>query len=126
MENVLLVEDAEELGELLKEELGAHGYNITWVTNGVDAVIAALDKKFDVLIVDMITPNLKGTDTIKIIKKIDPKIAIIACSGMIDKSIMIDVTKAGASACVNKPFTVSQMISQIKWATRNKGGLPSE
>ena len=92
MENVLLVEDAEELGELLKEELGAHGYNITWVTNGVDAVIAALDKKFDVLIVDMITPNLKGIDTIKIIKKIDPKIAIIACSGMIDKNIMIDVT----------------------------------
>ena len=41
--NILLVEDEENLGRLLKEELEEQGYTITWLKNGVDAVLAALE-----------------------------------------------------------------------------------
>lgn len=120
MMKILLVEDEKDLGMILKEELETYGYNITWVENGVDAVLAALDARFDALIVDMVMPNLKGVDTIKIVKKITPDIVVIACSGMIERDMMIDITMAGASVCLNKPFTVAQLIAQIKWATRDR------
>lgn len=118
--NILFVEDEEGLGTILKEELESYGYIITWVRNGVDAVLAALDKRFDVLIVDMVMPDMSGINTIRIIKKIIPDIGIVSCSGKVEKDIMIDSIITGATACLNKPFAVSQMISQIKWVTRNK------
>ncbi len=146
--NILLVEDEENLGRLLKEELEEQGYTITWLKNGVDAVLAALEtagfgvtlrqaqgdnvmvrlsnhvepsaERFDVLIVDMVMPDMSGINTIKIIKKIIPDIGIVSCSGKVEKDIMIDSIMKGATACLNKPFTISQMISQIKWVTRKK------
>lgn len=118
--DILLVEDEETLGRLLKEELEDHGYKITWIRNGVDAVLAALDKKFDVLIVDMVMPDMSGINAIKIIKKIIPDIGVVSCSGKVERDIMIDSIITGATACLSKPFTTSQMISQIKWVTRNK------
>lgn len=120
MYNILLVEDEENLGRLLKEELETHGYSITWLRNGVDGVLAALDNRFDVLIVDMVMPDMSGINTIRIIKKIIPDIGIVSCSGKVEKDIMIDSIMKGATACLNKPFTISQMVSQIKWVTRNK------
>lgn len=120
MQNILLVEDDESIGRVLKEELDSQGYNITWAKNGVDAVLTALDNRFDVLIVDMVMPDMSGINTIRIIKKIIPDIGIISCSGKVEKDIMIDSIMKGATACLNKPFTISQMISQIKWVTRNK------
>lgn len=118
--NILLVEDEENLGRLLKEELEEQGYSITWLRNGVDGVLAALDNRFDVLIVDMVMPDMSGINTIRIIKKIIPDIGIVSCSGKVEKDIMIDSIMKGATACLNKPFTISQMVSQIKWVTRNK------
>lgn len=120
MYNILLVEDEENFGRLLKEELEEHGYSITWLRNGVDGVLAALDNRFDVLIVDMVMPDMSGINTIRIIKKIIPDIGIVSCSGKVEKDIMIDSIMKGATACLNKPFTISQMVSQIKWVTRNK------
>lgn len=120
MYKILLVEDEENLGRLLKEELEEHCYNITWLRNGVDGVLAALDNRFDVLIVDMVMPDMSGINTIRIIKKIIPDIGIISCSGKVEKDIMIDSIMKGATACLNKPFTISQMVSQIKWVTRKK------
>jgi len=126
MESILLVEDEDDIGSLLKEELEIHGYRIIWVKNGVDAVLAAMDNKFDILIVDMIIPDLSGINTIRIISKIAPGIAVIACSGMMEKNIMIDSVAAGASVCVNKPFTISQMLSHIRWAAKHKKGREGE
>lgn len=118
--NILLAEDEESLGKVLKDELEEHGYNITWMRNGVETVLAALDNRFDVLIVDMVMPDMSGINTIRIIKKIIPDIGIISCSGKVEKDIMIDSIMTGATACLNKPFTISQMISQIKWVMRKK------
>ncbi|MBI3399709.1 MAG: response regulator transcription factor [Deltaproteobacteria bacterium] len=117
---ILLVEDEENPGSLLKEELEEQGYSITWLRNGVDAVLAALDNRFDVLIVDMVMPDMSGINTIRIIKKIIPGIGIVACSGKVEKDIMIDSIMTGAAAYLNKPFSTSKMISQIKWVTRKK------
>src|SRR3990172_4546083 len=121
MESILLVEDEDNIGSLLKEELEIHGYRIIWVKNGVDAVLAAMDNKFDILI-----PDLSGINTIRIISKIAPGIAVIACSGLMEKDIMIDSVAAGASVCVNKPFTISQMLSHIRWAAKHKKGQGGE
>lgn len=118
--NILLAEDEENLGRVLKEELESYGYNITWVKSGIDAVLAALDNRFDILIVDMVMPGMSGINTIRIIKKIIPDIDIVSCSGKVEKDAMIDSMMPGGAACLNKPFTLSLMISQIKWVTRNK------
>ena len=117
---ILLAEDEESLAKVLKEELEVLGYTITWARNGIEAVLAALDNRFDVLIVDMVMPDMSGINTIKIIKKIRSDIGVVACSGRVGKDIMIDSIMTGATACLNKPFTISQLISQIKWVTRNK------
>jgi len=112
--NILLADDEKNFAEVLRSELEESGYSVTLVRDGVEAVVKALDGKFDMALLDIMMPNLDGINTVKILKKIDSKLPIITFSGVAGSGDIASSIRAGAIRCLTKPFSVEQLLSEIK------------
>ncbi|MBI3753086.1 MAG: response regulator [Deltaproteobacteria bacterium] len=114
MKKILLADDEKNFAEVLRSELEEAGYGVTLTRDGVEAVIKALDDKFDMALLDIMMPNLDGINTVRILKKIDPRLPIITFSGVAGSGDMASSIRAGAIRCITKPFSVEQLLSEIK------------
>ncbi|RUM87075.1 MAG: DNA-binding response regulator, partial [Thermovibrio sp.] len=65
MVDVLLVEDDEVIGELVKERLEEKGFSVSWVLDGTEAFRKLKEKKYDVVILDLMIPGIEGMELCK-------------------------------------------------------------
>ncbi|MFZ3072477.1 MAG: response regulator [Thermodesulfobacteriota bacterium] len=120
MKNVLIVDDEARYSDALKSEIEAAGYSVDVAHDGVEAVLKALDKRYDVALLDMVMPNLDGINAVRILKKVRAEMPIIALSGSMEHDRLSETIKAGALMFVHKPFSTHWLISQIKWVVGDK------
>ena len=118
MKKILLADDEKNFAEVLKTELNEAGYNVILVRDGVEAVIKAVDNRFDMALLDIMMPNLDGVNAVRILKKIDPDLPVITFSGVAGSGDMASSIKAGAIRCLTKPFSIEQLLAEIKKALR--------
>lgn len=116
MKKILLADDEKNFAEVLRSELEDSGYSVTLTRDGVEAVLKALDDKFDMALLDIMMPNLDGINAVKILKKIDPHLPVITFSGVAGSGDMASSIRVGAIRCLTKPFSVEQLIAEIKKA----------
>ena len=67
--NVLLVEDERMLAEILCDTLGDRNFGVTLAYDGVQALEIAAKEHFDVIVTDIMMPNMDGVETFEIIKE---------------------------------------------------------
>ncbi|MEK7312998.1 MAG: response regulator [Deltaproteobacteria bacterium] len=120
MKSVLIVDDETDYVNLIRSEIEAAGYSVDVACDGVEAVLKALDKPYDIALLDMVMPNLDGVGAIRILKKVRTRMPIIALSGSMEHDRLSETIKAGALMFVYKPFSTSWLISQIKWVVGDK------
>lgn len=116
MKKILLADDEKNFAEVLRSELDEAGYDVMLARDGVEAVLKAIDNKFDMAILDIMMPNLDGINAVKILRKIDPNLPVITFSGVAGSGDMASSIKAGAIRCLTKPFSVEQLLTEIKKA----------
>ncbi len=114
MKKILLADDEKNFAEVLRSELEEAGYSVTLTRDGVEAVLKALDDKFDMGLLDIMMPNLDGINAVRILRKIYPGMPVITFSGVAGSGDMASSIKAGAIRCLTKPFSVEQLLSEIK------------
>ncbi len=114
MLNILLAEDDRNFGLILKSELEQDNHRIDLVFNGVDAVVSFINKCYDFVLLDLRMPRLSGTDALRIIKSIKPRVPIITFSGNAGKDEMEETLQCGALKCFSKPFSVAQLKEEIR------------
>ena len=111
---LLLVEDEESLGYLLKEYLGMKGYDINWVTNGKEA-LKVLDRlDFRLAILDVMMPEMDGFTLAHSIKEKYPDLPFLFLTA---KSMKVDVLKGfslGALDYLKKPIDEEELLARIK------------
>ena len=112
--NILLAEDDANFGLVLKTELEEDSYVVDLVANGVEAILNFLTKTYGLVLLDIKMPRLNGNDTLKIIKKMDPHMAVITFSGNAGSHEIAESIKCGAAQCLTKPFEISQLRCAIK------------
>lgn len=82
--SVLVIDDNATLRSMLVESLADHGYDdIDTAVDGNDCIIKALEKTYDVIILDLIIPKRIGLEVLDIIKRIDSKLPVIIISGAV-------------------------------------------
>lgn len=113
MTRLLIAEDDLELSEFLREELALTGFEICTVKNGADAVIAAVENSFDLLLLDMLMPGMDGIQVIRVLRKVKPTLPIIGLTGYVGRGYMIQATDYGV-ACLSKPIVMSDLIKEIR------------
>ncbi len=86
---VLIAEDEQVARELLSEFAVNHGYEVTAVSNGIDLLKAVTEKKFDVVITDLMMAGLDGVSAAKIMKFQDNTTPIIALTGVSEHDVLL-------------------------------------
>ncbi len=112
--HILVAEDDKNLGHLLTTELERNGYGVTLAEDGVAAVLAFIDNRFDFVLLDIRMPKLDGIDTLRIIRKLNPQVPSITFSGSAGIEEVEESVRAGALKCLRKPFGMAQIIGEIR------------
>lgn len=115
-ENVLLVDDEDIIVDIGKKNLEKLGYKVTTARNGKEAV--ELYKKnhgnIDIVVLDMIMPEMGGGETYDKLKGIDPDVKVILSSGYSIEGQASEILKRGCDGFIQKPFRMKQLSRKIK------------
>lgn len=118
--NVLIIDDEQDVRNITKDMLENLGYSVITAKDGIEGINTYIENKnnIDVVILDMIMPKKNGDEVFFELKKINPKVKIVICSGFSHDNLanIADLLKAGAVGFIQKPFTVNTLLSYIKKA----------
>ena len=112
--NILLVEDDLRVSELIKKGLTEQGFTLTLAYDGLLGKKLLASKEFDLLITDIIVPNINGIELCKDIKTIKPELPIIMLTALGTMDDKIEGFDAGADDYLVKPFEMRELIARIK------------
>ncbi|MEQ9100705.1 MAG: response regulator transcription factor [Imperialibacter sp.] len=121
MSSILLVEDDNSLGYILKEYLQMHDFEVDWAKDGEEGLKAFKPGKFDICILDVMMPKMDGFALADKLKGIDSQIPLIFLTA---KSMKIDKMKgfkAGADDYIVKPVDEEELIMRIQAVLRRSG-----
>ncbi len=112
MINVLVIDDEKDIRENISIILKKHEYHPVTIDNVVDAEDMIRNKKWDIIISDVMIPHLGGFELVDVVKQISSDTPVILVTGM-DKEIL-DTTATKADIILTKPFTGKQLIDAIE------------
>lgn len=119
---VLLVEDDELIANGVREALRRRAYQVDWINNGRDALNAALDNPFDLIILDLGLPGMDGLDMLGKLRaqhRLTPTI-ILSARGTTQNRI--DGLNVGADDYLVKPFELEELFARIHAIERRTSG----
>lgn len=120
MYKILVVDDEEKIRGLIRKYAEFEGYEITEAADGMEAVEICRQKDFDVIIMDVMMPNLDGFSTCKEIFK-NKKIPVIMLSARGEEYDRIHGFEIGVDDYVVKPFSPKELMMRVNVViTRNK------
>ena len=113
MNKILIVEDEEAIADLEKDYLELSGFDVTIETNGLEGLNSALNGEYNLIILDLMLPDVDGFEICKQVreKKNTPIIMVSAKKDDIDK---IRGLGLGADDYMTKPFSPSELVARVK------------
>ena len=118
MKSILIIEDDVSILKGLKDNLEYEGYAVLTETNGVQGLQLALEKKPDLILLDIMLPEINGYEICRKIKNEIPELPIImitARGSEMDKVSGLDI---GADDYVTKPFSIPELMARVRAAFR--------
>ena len=117
MTTVLLVDDNPKY---LNDALPYYGYDVHTATDGVQALKALNAKKFDIILLDVMMPNMNGWDTLKEIRKnIETKdVPVIMITAVNEEQKMVAGLRNGADDYIIKPFVLPNLLARMEAVLR--------
>jgi two-component system cell cycle sensor histidine kinase/response regulator CckA len=108
---ILLVDDQEPVREVAKDMLEALGYEVITAVDGLDGISRYRDlwREIDLVVLDMVMPNLSGGDCFRRMKEINPKIRVVLSSGYSMDGAIQDVMNEGILAFIQKPYRLEEL-----------------
>jgi two-component system cell cycle sensor histidine kinase/response regulator CckA len=113
---ILLVEDEEGLRALNARGLASRGYSVLEAGNGVEAieVLEANGGKVDLVVSDVVMPEMDGPTLLKELRKRNPGLKIIFVSGYAEDAFEKSLPQGQQFSFLPKPFTLKQLIEEVK------------
>ncbi len=113
---ILLVEDEEGLRALNARGLISRGYTVIEAGNGVEAIeaLARNGGEVDLVVSDVVMPEMDGPTMLKELRKDNPDIKIIFVSGYAEDAFQKHLPERGQFAFLPKPFTLKQLVGAVK------------
>lgn len=119
---VLLVEDDELIANGVREALRRRAYQVDWINNGKDALNAAMDNPFDLIILDLGLPGLDGLQVLATLRQHQKNTPVIVLSARGTTQNRIDGLNAGADDYLVKPFELEELFARIHAVERRTSG----
>ena len=122
--SILVIEDDKAIRNLITTTLNSHDYNYTAAENGESAILLAVSKQPDIIILDLGLPDMDGVEIIKKVRTWS-NIPIIVVSARSEDKDKIDALDAGADDYLTKPFSVDELLARIRVAVRKMNYINS-
>ncbi|HEX5442436.1 MAG TPA: response regulator [Pirellulales bacterium] len=117
---ILVVDDEEDLLELIEYNLAKEGYRVTCVGTGEDALREARANPPDLIVLDLLLPNVDGLEVCKLLKN-DPRtkhVPIVMLTAKGDEADMVTGLELGADDYISKPFSPRVLTARIRAVLR--------
>jgi two-component system OmpR family response regulator len=114
IKKILLAEDDENLGTLLRNYLNVKQFETTLSVDGIEALEQFRKEEFDICILDIMMPAMDGITLAKEIRKTKPDIPVIFLTAKNLKEDIIEGFKTGADDYITKPFSMEELIYRIE------------
>ena len=119
MVKILIVEDEEKIARFIELELIHEGYKVIKADNGRTGLEIAERGEADLIILDVMLPEINGLEVLRRIRKVSevPIIMLTARDAVMDKVSGLD---AGADDYITKPFAIEELLARIRTALKKR------
>ena len=119
---ILVIDDDASVGTAIQAILGRHRYQTVLASRSSEGIQALRQSQFDLVMLDIFMPGLNGLDVLDRVRR-DFSIPVIVMSGFRLRSssqpmdYLAMASERGATLCMRKPFTATELIDAVEWTT---------
>lgn len=114
---ILVADDVEEITELIRRWLEEAGHSVTPASSGREVIALVQQRRFDIVVTDIVMPGVDGWDAILAVGRIRPETRILAISGggkLMPVEACLRVAKGvGADLVLKKPFRQAEFMAAV-------------
>ena len=118
--SVMVVEDDDAIRLVLRTNLEDEGYRVVESVTAEQALVAMIDERVDVVLVDLRLPGIQGLDLIRSLRATS-QVPIIIVTAQTDSHDVVAGLEAGADDYVTKPFVSKELMARIRTILRRAG-----
>ncbi|RKH39762.1 sigma-54-dependent Fis family transcriptional regulator [Corallococcus interemptor] len=110
---ILVVDDHEEMGQMLKDPLTDAGYRVDLSTGGADAIAQLRARVYDVVLCDLRMEDVDGLDVLAAARKHDPELPVLLMTAFGAVESAVEAMKRGAWHYLTKPFRLDEVLLHV-------------
>lgn len=111
---ILIVEDEARIAEFVKRGLEAEGYLVDWVPNGQEAIQVGASPVYEVIILDLMLPDLSGRDVCRRLRADGVETPVLMLTAMDTLDDKVTGLRIGADDYLTKPFAFEELLARIE------------
>ena len=123
MAKILITDDEPKIREMIRKYAQYEGFDVTEAADGMEAVELCTERNFDLVIMDIMMPNLDGFSAVKEIRRIRPQIAVIMLSALGEEYDKVHGFDLGIDDYVVKPFSGKELMMRIHAILKRVNGM---
>ena len=112
--HILVVDDDPLIGELFKDSLERHGYQVATALSGKDGLELAAKKHFDLIFLDLVMPELDGAELFRRIKEMNHVARVAIITGYPNSDLMAKAMEQGPFLVMKKPFDIVDILETVR------------
>ncbi|HIK29338.1 MAG: response regulator [Oscillatoriaceae bacterium SKW80] len=113
MAKILIVDDSNMSRKLMRKILQTEGHEVIEATDGLTALETYLLEKPDLVLIDLLMPDMQGTEVLAKLRQLDDKAQVIVASADLQDLTRASVEAAGAVGYITKPFVASNVLKIV-------------
>ncbi|AKG34843.1 response regulator transcription factor [Paenibacillus durus] len=124
-QSILVVDDETKISRLLELELTYEGYHVEIAETGREGLEKALGQTWDLIILDIMLPELNGVEVLRRLRKVDEFTPVILVTARNTTSEIVAGLDQGANDYITKPFEIEELLARIRANIRLRGNRPN-
>jgi diguanylate cyclase (GGDEF)-like protein len=120
MKNILIMDDDMRHLAMLKNTLMAEGYECEVCDNGSTALNLLERRSYDILLADVMPPEMKGLELVTRAKQLRPDLTALVMTASFDQRIYRKIVQVGAADFIKKPFLMDELMVRVKHAVQQE------
>ena len=119
-EKVLLIDDEQDFLDVMSERMEARSIDVSTASSAREGLEKAAAGSFDIVILDLMMPEMDGIETLRILKEKNPDLEVILLTGHATIKQGIEAMKLGALDLLEKPADLNELTEKIHAAQAKK------
>ena len=117
--HILVVDDEPVIGQLFKDSLKEHDYEVTTTLSSLEALELVSNRHFDLIFLDLLMPEFDGAEFLHHIRQMDGHMPMAIITGHSDSDLMNRAMEHGPFIVMKKPFDSNQILDAVRSFTKS-------